>query len=136
MKLLLIHRPSWLQCQRHNCDRLYRPGVCDIYSRPATLQGTCYVGESGSIQKHLSSIGMHLLLSYVGCIGSLMAGSGIVEVLSEAFGGVLKILTGKKYPENVRALRMLVEEILRPLFDQNNLECMDDHHITEQPRSG
>ena len=28
--------------------------------------------------------GMHLLMSYVGCIGSLMAGSGIVEVLSEA----------------------------------------------------
>ena len=26
--------------------------------------------------------GMHLLMSYVGCIGSLMAGSGIVEVLS------------------------------------------------------
>ena len=53
--------------------------------------------------------GMHLLMSYVGCIGSLMAGSGIVEVLSEAFGGVLKMLTGKKYPDNVRALRMLVE---------------------------
>ena len=53
--------------------------------------------------------GMHLLMSYVGCIGSLMAGSGIVEVLSEAFGGVLKMLTGKKYPYNVRALRMLIE---------------------------
>ena len=53
--------------------------------------------------------GMHLLMSYVGCIGSLMAGSGIVEMLTEAFGGVLKMLTGKKYPDNVRALRMLVE---------------------------
>lgn len=29
--------------------------------------------------------GMHLLMSYVGCIGSLMAGSGIVEVLSEVY---------------------------------------------------
>ena len=36
--------------------------------------------------------GMHLLMSYVGCIGPLMAGSGIVEVFSEAFGGVLKML--------------------------------------------
>ena len=40
--------------------------------------------------------GMHLLMSYVGCIGSLMAGSGIVEVLTEAFEGVLKMLTGKR----------------------------------------
>lgn len=68
--------------------------------------------------------GMHLLMSYVGCIGYLMAGSGIVEVLSEAFGGVLKMLTGKKYPNNVRALRMLVEELIRPLFQTRNMICM------------
>ena len=70
--------------------------------------------------------GMHLLMSYVGCIGSLMAGSGIVEVLSEAFGGVLKMLTGKKYPDNVRALRMLIEELIRPFFQTQNMLCMDD----------
>ena len=69
---------------------------------------------------------MHLLVSYVGCISSLMAGSGIVEVLSEAFGGVLKMLTGKKYPDNVRALRMLVEELIRPFFQTQNMLCMDD----------
>ena len=42
--------------------------------------------------------GIHLLMmNYVGYIGSLMAGSSIVEVLSErGVGGVLKILTGKK----------------------------------------
>ena len=60
--------------------------------------------------------GMHLITRYVGCIGSLMAGSGIGEVLSEAFGGVLKILTGKKYPDNECALRTLVEELIRPFF--------------------
>jgi hypothetical protein len=42
-----------------------------------------------------------------------MAETGIVEVLSEAFGGILKMLIGKKFPDNVRALRMLTEEILR-----------------------
>ena len=70
--------------------------------------------------------GMHLLMSYVGCIGSLMAGSGIVELLSEAFGGVLKMLTGKEYPDNVRAQRMLVEEIIRPFFQTQNMLCMND----------
>ena len=55
-----------------------------------------------------------------------MAGSGIVEVLSEAFGGVLKMRTGKKYPDNVRAQRMLVEELIRPFFQTQNMLCMDD----------
>ena len=63
---------------------------------------------------------MHLVMSYVGSTGSLMAGSGKTEILSEAFAGVLKMLTGKKYPDNVRALRMLVEEIIRPLFQTQN----------------
>ncbi|KAK5930373.1 hypothetical protein CgunFtcFv8_026610 [Champsocephalus gunnari] len=69
---------------------------------------------------------MHLLMSYVGCIGSLMADSGIVEVLSSSFGGVLKMLIGKKFPENVRALRMLVEELFKPVFEKHELERMDD----------
>ncbi|KAK5897507.1 hypothetical protein CesoFtcFv8_010564 [Champsocephalus esox] len=69
---------------------------------------------------------MHLLMSYVGCIGSLMADSGIVEVLSSSFGGVLKMLIGKKFPENVRALRMLVEELLKPVFEKHELERKDD----------
>ncbi len=29
------------------------------------------------------------------------------------FGGVMKMLSGKKFPQNVRALRMVVEELLR-----------------------
>ena len=71
--------------------------------------------------------GMHLLMSYCGCIGTLMADIGIVETLSVAFGGVLKMLSGKKFPQNVRALRMLVKELLRPpLFGKNIFHNMDD----------
>ena len=70
--------------------------------------------------------GMHLLMSYIGCVGTLMADSGIVEILSAAFGGVLKMLTGKKYPQNVRALRMLVEELLQTLFQSHPVQCMAD----------
>ena len=69
---------------------------------------------------------MHLLMSYCGCIGTLMAETGIVEILSVAFGGVLKWLSGKKTPQNVRAFRMLVEELRRPVFAKHHLECMSD----------
>ncbi len=44
-----------------------------------------------------------------------MAGSGMKEVLASAFGSVDKMSSGKKYPQNFRALRMLVEEVLRDL---------------------
>ena len=70
--------------------------------------------------------GMPLPISYIGSKGTLMGDSGIVEVLSVAFGGVLKMLNGKRFPENIRALRMLVEELLRPLFEKNEPNSMDD----------
>ena len=37
------------------------------------------------------------------------------------------MLTGKKCPDNVRALRMLIEELIRPFFQTQNMLCMDDH---------
>ena len=57
--------------------------------------------------------GMHLLMSFIGCIGTLMANSGLEEILKAGFSGMEKMLTGKKFPMNLRALRMVVEELLR-----------------------
>ena len=39
--------------------------------------------------------GMHMLMSFVGCIGTLMANTGLSEMLKSAFGGVEKMLLGK-----------------------------------------
>ena len=55
--------------------------------------------------------GMHLLMSFIGCTGSLIV--GLEEILKKTFAGVKKMLTGKKYPMNLRALQMVVEELLR-----------------------
>ena len=49
--------------------------------------------------------GMHMLMSFVGAIGSLMGGSGLEDILKSTFAGVPKLLSGKKFPQNVRALR-------------------------------
>ena len=38
-----------------------------------------------------------------------MAGDGMIEIIEEAFGWVPKMLIGMKYPQNLRALRMLME---------------------------
>ena len=41
--------------------------------------------------------GMHSLLSFVGSIGTLTADTGLSDIMSSVFGGVSKMLTGKKF---------------------------------------
>ena len=38
--------------------------------------------------------------------------------MKHAFGGVAKMLIGKKYPQNCRALRLVLEELLGNILDQ------------------
>ena len=60
-------------------------------------------------------------MSFVGCIGNLMSNSGLDEIMKAAFAGVDKMLLGSKYfPQNVRALRIVVEELLRPYILEFN----------------
>ena len=42
-----------------------------------------------------------------------MEGSGLKEIMESAFAGFEKMLMGKKYPSNDRALRMVLIELLR-----------------------
>ena len=65
-----------------------------------------------------------MLMSFVGCIGVLMANTGLAEVLKAAFGRVARMLTGKNFPQNVRALRMLCEELLRDILQ--DADTFDD----------
>lgn len=69
----------------------------------------------------LRLVDMHALMSFV---GALMAESGLSDVLLEVFGGASKMLSGKKFPQNVRALRMLTEEVLRGLFTIRLLKAL------------
>ena len=69
--------------------------------------------------------GMHMLMSFIGSIGSIMEETGLSEVLSSVFGGVPKMLIGKKFPQNMRALRLLTEELLRPIIEKHEIENMD-----------
>ena len=51
-------------------------------------------------------------MSFIGSVGALMANTGLEEVLKAAFGGVSHMLSGKKFPQNARALRLLAEEVI------------------------
>ena len=46
-------------------------------------------------------------MSFVGAVGTLMTDSCLIaDVLASTFAGVGKMLTGKKFPMNMRAMRM------------------------------
>ena len=59
---------------------------------------------------------MHFLKDFVGCVGLLTAENDTKAIISTTFGSVDKMLSGQKYPQNARALRLLTEEILVPVF--------------------
>ena len=60
--------------------------------------------------------GMHVLMGFVGAVGTLMQGLGLSEVLESTFAGVAKMLSGTKFPQKVRAMRLVVEELLRGIM--------------------
>ena len=64
--------------------------------------------------------GMHLLMSFIGCVGSLMAESGLVDMLSCAFGGVDDMFTGNKCSWHFRALRLLVDRVIQNTVQEAN----------------
>ena len=73
--------------------------------------------------------GMHMLMSFIGAVGSLMVETGLNDILESVFGGVNKMLTGKKFPQNMRALRLVMEEVLRSLVEREGLTSY--HNLLE-----
>ena len=104
------------------CDQqLYRVAVNISWAQPDRLNNIL-----------LRLGGLHFLMSFIGCVGSLMAESGLVDILSCAFGGVDHMMTGKKYPQNIRALRLLVETVIEKTVHETNddddlISCLESN---------
>ena len=98
------------------CDQqLYRVAVNVSWDQPERFK-----------DMYLRLGGMHALMSFAGAVGSLMAESRLSDILSEVFGGVPKMMSGKKFPQNVRALRMMAEEVVCGLFMDHHFENTED----------
>ncbi len=63
-----------------------------------------------------------MLMSFVGAVGTLMTETGLAQILESVFGGVEKMLTGKKFPMNMRAMRLVAEELLRDVVGKGQLK--------------
>ena len=70
--------------------------------------------------------GMHTLMSFSGPVGTLMQGSGHSELLESTVAGVTKMLSGKKFPQNIRAMRLVLEEMLRSIMSDSSISTMEE----------
>ena len=61
----------------------------------------------------------------VACIGTLMANTRLSDLLKSAFRGVEKMLSGKDFPQNKRALRICLEEILWSILQDESILDFD-----------
>ena len=75
--------------------------------------------------------GMHTLMSIIGAVGTLMSNSGLEEVMNSAFAWVPKMLSGKKFLQNVRA-HLVTEELLRAIIADTESHA----HLSTESRTG
>ena len=59
---------------------------------------------------------MHTLMSFLGCIGKLMKGSGVDVLISAAFAGITSIVNGKAWTNALRAYRLIIAVSLENFF--------------------
>ncbi len=97
-------------------QQLYRYAVEIQWALPEVFLPSSFILRLG---------GMHMLMSFIGSVGYLMTKTGLADILSSAFGGVHKMLIGKKFPMCMRALRMVVEIILEQLIKDLKVQCYD-----------
>ena len=101
-------------------QQLYRVMVNIVWSNPTRWQ--LFAPRIG---------GMHWIMNFVGCIGKLMEGSGLNKFMSSAFAGVEKMLIGKKFPMNVRALRHVTLQLLKGYIDDKITSYSEFHTFLE-----
>jgi len=65
-------------------------------------------------------------MSYVGGTRTLMAETDLVKVVNFTFSGFPEMLNRKKFPQNVRGLKILVGELLKPAFDESVITSIED----------
>lgn len=97
-------------------QQLYRYAVEIQWALPGAFPPTTFLLRLGC---------MHMLISFIGAVGNLMAETGLVDIMSSTFAGVHKMLLGKRFPMCTRALRMVAEVLLTPVIDDPEVYCYD-----------
>ena len=59
---------------------------------------------------------MHTLVSFLGCIGTLLKASGVKILISAEFAGITSIVNGKAWTNGLRAYRLIIAMLLQNFY--------------------
>ena len=59
---------------------------------------------------------MHTLMSFLGCIGTLMKASGVEVLMSSAFGGITSTVNRKAWTNALQAYRFIMTVLLQHFY--------------------
>jgi hypothetical protein len=106
--------------------------ACVTFDQPLYIKAV-EIAESSKMDVVCRLGGFHLLMNFLGAIGTIMAGSGLVEALQTCYGPVAlsHMMTGKAYAKAVRA-HILVESALTVLLLNHLLADESDDSDTNQ----
>ena len=77
---------------------------------------------------------MHIIMSFLGCIGTLMKSSGLDVLIGAAFGGMNGIITGKAWLRATRAFRMVLAALLQNFLRTGAKTCEEITAYMEEAR--
>ena len=77
---------------------------------------------------------MHIIMSFLGCIGTQMKGSGLDVLIGAAFGGMNGIFTGKAWVGAMRAFRMVLAALLQNILSTGAKTCEEISAYMEEAR--
>ena len=124
-------------------QKLQLPATCVTFDQPLWLKAVniCLTAGLNSVVCRLG--GFHLLMSYLGCIGHVMNGSGLQDMFLLNYGPntVRHMLTGKAYSRSLRghllverALMFLLLELVRTDVADTDFGRVTDRDLTELSR--
>ena len=77
---------------------------------------------------------MHIITSFLGCIGTLMKGSGMDVLVGAAFGSMNEIITGVAWVRAMRAFRMELAALLQNCIRTGAKTCEKMSAYMEEAR--
>ena len=71
---------------------------------------------------------IHNLMSFLGCVGTLMKASGVDILISAAFAGITNIVNGKAWTNALRAYRLIIAVLLHNFYS-NGVKTYEELNV-------
>lgn len=118
---------------RRECDKNRQKTCIVTFDQPLFIKAFEIVLSSDDLNDFMVRLGgFHLLMSFMGAVGKIMAGSGLEELWGTVFAqsSVCHMLTGHAYPRALRA-NFLTQEAMTIILLEHEDISLSEEQLTE-----